>query len=259
MKLALTAETVGMPRQARGSLQRAFETLRLEFQPIVSLPAGRVFAYQADVCTDEPGLAEGHALRAAAERSSRDQALGRRVRALAAEAVALAPTTALFVSLGARDLLDEQLYDAAAPLGKVARRVILQLEERPAIEDAGRLDARIARLRLMGFRLATTDFGAGDGGLSSAPLIWPDFVRPGAHWVRGVHRSLAVQLLLRDLCGIFGHTRMQVIADGVQTAEDRDTLAGLGCQLGQGPLFGGRRRWNEAPGALLPSLCERLS
>jgi EAL domain-containing protein (putative c-di-GMP-specific phosphodiesterase class I) len=198
--------------------------LGLRFQPVLSAHDGRLFAYEAVV--------SGGRARAAALAEGPHE-VGRQLRDLAARAAAQS-SVPLFVPISGRDLLDDQLYDPTRPLGRVARRVVLQIEDRPTIAETVELDGRLGRLRRLGFRLAVTDFGAGDGGLSSAPLVWPDFVEIGHPILDLIHQSPARQQVVADLCRLFHQMQMQVVAGGMISAADRAAASALGFDLVHG-------------------------
>ncbi|HET9484244.1 MAG TPA: response regulator, partial [Xanthomonadales bacterium] len=124
----------------RTSLQvrfdKALESLWIVFQPIVSWAARRVFAYEALVRYREPEFPTPHELFAAAVRLGRVHELGRRIRAAVAQRAAHAPGDALvFVNVHPAELDDEALYAADAPLGALARRVVLEITERASLDD----------------------------------------------------------------------------------------------------------------------------
>jgi EAL domain-containing protein (putative c-di-GMP-specific phosphodiesterase class I) len=104
---------------------------------------------------------------------------------------------------------------------------------------------RIARLRQLGFRIAIDDIGAGYSGLNSFAMIQPDVVKLDITLVRGVDEDPVKRKLVRvlgDLCQDLG---ILVVAEGVETPSERDTLVSLGCDLLQGYLF-------ARPGAPFP-------
>ena len=147
------------------------------------------------------------------------------------------PEATLFVNLHASDLLDETLYDPSGALTQWAHRTVLEITERAAIDGIEDISDRIARLRRLGYRIAIDDIGAGYSGLSSFAMVQPDFVKLDITLVRGMDtdpvRTRLVQLLAelcRDL-GIF------VVAEGVETAAEREALLNLGIDLQQGYLF----------------------
>jgi EAL domain-containing protein (putative c-di-GMP-specific phosphodiesterase class I) len=55
--------------------------------------------------------------------------------------------------------------------------------------------------------------------------------------VRGIHRSPTKQKLFRSLAGLCRELNTEIIAEGVEVAEERDCLSELGADLFQGYLF----------------------
>jgi EAL domain-containing protein (putative c-di-GMP-specific phosphodiesterase class I) len=217
---------------------RALDALYMVYQPIISWSNRNAFGYEALVRSSEPSLPHPGALFEAAETLERTEVLGQRIRAKAGEPFERAHSGAtLFVNLHSRDLLDETLYDPSSPLTAWASRTVLELTERAAIDGIEDIGERIARLRRLGYRIAVDDIGAGYSGLSSFAMVQPDFVKLDITLVRGLDtdpvRTRLVQLLA-ELCtdlGIF------VVAEGVETANERDALIRLGIDLLQGYLF----------------------
>jgi len=217
---------------------RALDALYMVYQPIVSWSNRNAFGFEALVRSSEPSLPHPGAIFEAAETLQRTEELGQRIRVKAGEPFVNAlPDATLFVNLHSRDLLDESLYDPSCALTQWAHRTVLEITERAAIDGIEDIADRIARLRRLGFRIAIDDIGAGYSGLSSFAMVQPDFVKLDITLVRGVDtdpvRTRLVQLLAelcRDL-GIF------VVAEGVETAAERDALLKLGIDLLQGYLF----------------------
>jgi EAL domain-containing protein (putative c-di-GMP-specific phosphodiesterase class I) len=220
------------------SFDRALQTMWMAFQPIIDAKLKVVFGYEALLRSKEASLPHPGAMLSAAERLDRIFDLGRRVRALSAEAFApLAGDALLFVNLHTRDLLDPALYDANAPLTKIARRVVLEITERSTIDDVEDIQARMASLRQHGFRLAIDDLGAGYAGLSSFVAVQPEIVKLDMSLVRGVHQSEVRQRLIASMTSLCREMGMRVVAEGVEVADERDAVLAFGCELLQGYLF----------------------
>jgi EAL domain-containing protein (putative c-di-GMP-specific phosphodiesterase class I)/serine/threonine protein kinase/ActR/RegA family two-component response regulator len=223
----------------QASLGRALESMWMAFQPIVEPALERIFGYEALMRSDEPSLPHPGAILDAAERLDRLQDVGRRVRALSAAAFASVPgdTALLFINLHTRDLLDAALYDRESPLTRIARRVVLEITERAAIDDVRDIQARVDELRQLGFRIAIDDLGSGYAGLSSFVALRPDVVKLDMSLVRNVHQSEVRQRLVGAMTSVAKEMGMRVIAEGVELLEERDVVHGCGCELMQGYLF----------------------
>jgi EAL domain-containing protein (putative c-di-GMP-specific phosphodiesterase class I) len=230
------------------SFERALDALWIAYQPIVARASGRVFAYEALVRSREPALPHPGALLDAAERLDRLESLGRAIRRRAIEPMAQLPDDALlFVNLHPRDLLDEALLDGDGAFAAVAGRVVLEITERAALDDLAVVRERIDRLRAIGFRIAIDDLGAGHASLNSFALLEPDVVKLDMALVRELHRAPTKQKLVRTMIAMCSELGITLIAEGIETIDERDCLAALGCDLMQGYLF-------ARPGPAFPSV-----
>jgi EAL domain-containing protein (putative c-di-GMP-specific phosphodiesterase class I) len=220
------------------SFDRALESLWAAYQPIVSLKDKKIFGYEALLRSAEPSLPHPGAVLDAAERLGRIEVLGRTMRRRAAEPVAANPSIkTLFVNLHPADLLDADLPSPDSPLSRIANRVVLEITERASLDKVNDLRSRIAALREMGFRIAVDDLGAGYAGLASFALLEPEIVKLDMTLVRDIHKNSTKQKLVRSMSDLCKDMGMMVIAEGVETAEERDLLVSLGCDLVQGYLF----------------------
>ncbi len=221
------------------NFERALSTMWMAFQPIVEPVHERVFGYEALMRSTEPSLPHPGAILDAAERLDRLPEVGRRVRTLSAAAFQTVPNdnALLFVNLHTRDLLDEELYDPDAPLTRMARRVVLEITERAAIDDVKDVQTRVEALRRLGYRIAIDDLGAGYAGLSSFVALRPEIVKLDMSLVRNVHQSDVRRRLVAAMTSVAEDMGMQVIAEGIEQLEERDVVHGCGCNLMQGYLF----------------------
>lgn len=219
------------------SLDRALASLWMAYQPIVSWSSKRIFAFEALMRSEERSLPHPGAVLEAAERLDRLPEVGRAVRDHVASAVVGAPSEYVFVNLHTLDLLDDSLYSPSMPLSRVAGRVVLEITERAALDDVKDATARIASLRKLGFRIAVDDLGAGYAGLTSFAQLEPDVVKFDMSLVRGVHEHPKKKTLIRSMTALFHEMGLSVIAEGVESAAERDALAEAGCDLLQGFLF----------------------
>lgn len=221
------------------SLTSALENLWMAYQPIVRVSDRSLFGYEALMRSREAALPHPGAVLDAAERLDRLKEVGRRVRSLVALPFARAPQSAwLFVNLHAADLEDETLADAKSPLVAIADRVVLEITERAALDGVKSVEKRVAQLREIGFKIAIDDLGAGYAGLTSFALLEPDIVKLDMTLVRDVDTTPTKSKLIASVCQVCRDLDVQVVAEGIETAAERDALTTLGCDLFQGYLLG---------------------
>jgi EAL domain-containing protein (putative c-di-GMP-specific phosphodiesterase class I)/ActR/RegA family two-component response regulator len=230
------------------SFGSALASLWMAYQPIVSWSRRGVFGYEALLRSREPSLPHPGAIVDAAERLDRLHDLGRTIRTRAAEPATRLPDGAmLFVNLHTQDLLDVDLFDRTRPLAAIARNVVLEITERASLLDVRDVQSRIAGLREMGFRIAVDDLGAGYAGLASFAQLEPEVVKLDMTLVRGVHAQPTKLTLVRTMVAMCRELGMQVVAEGIETPEERDAMVNAGCDLLQGYLF-------AKPGAAFPGV-----
>src|SRR5262245_16726107 len=226
---------------------RALASLRLVFQPIVRAADSSVFGYEALARTDEASIPTPGALFEAAERLGRVHEVGGVVRDRAAVFLARAPSLTLFVNVHALELTDDALLSPAGVLATHARSVVLELTERSSFEHVPNLRARVSLLRRLGFRLAVDDLGAGYAGLTSFAALNPHVVKLDMSLVRGADTEPVKQRLIGSMASLCKEFGIMVVAEGIETVGERDTVTALGCDLLQGFFLG---RPQEAEAAL---------
>jgi EAL domain-containing protein (putative c-di-GMP-specific phosphodiesterase class I) len=214
------------------------EKLWMAMQPILSWRTRSIFAYEALLRTDEPTLKNPVTFLDAAARLGQTRELGRIVRRNVATAlITLPPSASVFVTLHPEDLVDEELASPEGSLTPFASGVVLEVTERAALEQVHGLVPAVAKLRRMGFRIALDDLGAGYAGLSSFALLEPEIVKVDMTLIRGIHLSPTKQKLFRSFASLCRELNTEIIAEGVELAEERDCLNALGGDLYQGYLF----------------------
>jgi EAL domain-containing protein (putative c-di-GMP-specific phosphodiesterase class I) len=219
-------------------MSRALGSLRMAYQPIISMSSRSIFAYEALMRPQEPALPNPGAMLEAAERLGRVLDLGRRTRELAARSIEALPAgVSVFVNLHPQELTDETLYSTMAPLSRHARRVVLEITERATLEDLTDLSERTRALRNMGFRFAVDDLGTGYAGLSSFVQLNPEIVKVDMGLVRDIHRNEMKEKVIRSIQGLCQEMRIGVVAEGVEVAEERRVLSEIGVDLLQGYAF----------------------
>ena len=107
-----------------------------------------------------------------------------------------------------------------------------------ALFDTGSSTLRhVQEIRRHGYRLAVDNIGKGYAGLQGLASLEPDYLKIDMSLVQGISQSplrLDVVAGILDLASTAG---IVSIAEGVETAEERDVIVGLGCDLMQGYLF----------------------
>ncbi len=223
---------------ADGTFADVLDALWVVFQPIVSVSRREVFGYEALMRSSDPAFRSPSLLLEGAERLNALDHLGRVVRERAVSGLANASgSPLLFVNLHPHDLADPELLDPDSPLATIAPRVVLEITERASLGGIDGVQARVAALRELGFRIAIDDLGAGYAGLTSFALLEPEIVKLDMTLTRNVDKSSVKQKLVASLSSLCREMGMIIVVEGVETIEERDALVSLGCDLLQGHLF----------------------
>lgn len=216
----------------------ALSQLWIASQPIVSWKDQAIIAYETLIRTDEPTLRSPLDLFDVAERLGRTEELGRAIRRLIVEVIPKAPASAMvYVNLHPNDLADEELYDCDGGLAPFASRIVLEITERAALDQIRGLRTRVERLRAIGYRIAVDDLGAGYAGLSSFAALEPDVVKADMSLVRGIESSAVKRKLVSAIVALSKDLDIKLVAEGIETAAERDCIVSLGADALQGYLF----------------------
>ena len=232
-------EFVGDVSGTEKRFELALPKIRMVFQPIVRSGDGSVFGYEALLRCDEPSMSSPLRLLAAAELLGRVNDVGRAVRASVAATIRAHRDRleAIFVNLHPSELRADLLAEAIDPLMPLARRVVLEVTERASLEGGARLDDDLARIRNLGYRIAVDDLGEGYAGLSSLVNLRPDVAKIDMSLVRDIDRAPLKRDIVAALVDMARRSGIVVVAEGIETVAERETLTDLGCDLLQGYLF----------------------
>ncbi|MCL6537426.1 MAG: EAL domain-containing protein [Acidothermus sp.] len=113
-------------------------------------------------------------------------------------------------------------------------RLVLELTEHAAVEDYALIQERLAPFRERGARVAIDDTGAGFASLRHLLLLQPEVIKLDLSITRGVDHDPARRALASALVGFAKDVGAHLIAEGVETARELETLAALGIEWAQG-------------------------
>jgi EAL domain-containing protein (putative c-di-GMP-specific phosphodiesterase class I) len=127
--------------------------------------------------------------------------------------------------------------DVVAAARLPAGRLVLELTEGAAVEDATRTFAAMRRLRALGVRLAIDDFGTGYSSLSYLREMPIDILKLDKLFVDGLSTDGSAEMLARGILDLARALGKLVVAEGVEQPTQATKLRELGCTLGQGFHF----------------------
>lgn len=214
-----------------------YDAFHMVFQPVIDLSTKNIVGYEALARFDiEPRRGPERWFADAAE-VGLGYVLELNALSQALDSLPnLPPGTFLSVNISAETLLHPELLALADP--DLAPRLVLELTERFPVEDYGAICRPLARLRARGVRLALDDTGAGYDSLRHLRTLVPDIIKLHPSLVRGIHQDPARRALTAALVAFATDTHTQLIAKGIETTTELDTLTSLGVRFGQGYLLG---------------------
>lgn len=130
--------------------------------------------------------------------------------------------------------------------------VVLELTESSLIADAARGLGVLARLRLKGFGLSIDDFGTGWSSLSQLSQVPFTELKIDQEFIAGANQQPRKRAVVEASLDLARKLGLDAVAEGVETVEDWQMLAELGCAIAQGRLIG-----DAVPGEELPALLGR--
>ncbi len=119
-----------------------------------------------------------------------------------------------------------------------AERIVIELTEHVRIDDYDRLLGSLSRVRERGARLAVDDTGAGFSSLGHILHLRPEIIKLDRQFTRGIDADPARRSLAHALVSFAHDLGAEVVAEGIETAAELDTIRGLGVPYGQGYFLG---------------------
>lgn len=112
----------------------------------------------------------------------------------------------------------------------------VELTESSLAVDANTAQSLVSELRTLGVTVAVDDFGTGYSSLSALKSFEIDYLKVDRSFVMAIHTQQGAAIC-RAVVSLGHALNMRVVAEGVETADQRDALARLGCDEVQGYLF----------------------
>jgi EAL domain-containing protein (putative c-di-GMP-specific phosphodiesterase class I) len=161
--------------------------------------------------------------------------LGRLCRSKAIEAMKTRLTRGefLFLNVDPHDFVDPEFSQLDREVAD-PQRVVIEITERTAIKDYPKFREYLKALRERGYRFAVDDAGSGYAGLGSIANLEPDFIKLDISLINCIDTNFIKQNLVETMVRFANDQGAKVIAEGVERAEEYETVKGLGVHLVQG-------------------------
>jgi diguanylate cyclase (GGDEF)-like protein/PAS domain S-box-containing protein len=115
--------------------------------------------------------------------------------------------------------------------------LLIELTESLLLDGHDQIRADLNELKDIGVRLAIDDFGTGYSSLGYLLELPIDVLKIDKTFVTGIASSWRRHALVEGIVRLARTLEVEVIAEGIETETERELLAGMGCQLGQGYLL----------------------
>jgi EAL domain-containing protein (putative c-di-GMP-specific phosphodiesterase class I) len=236
---------IGRERHLRRAVEN--DELTAHFQPVVDLVTGAPIGAEALVRWNRDGqLVPPASFIALAEETGLVVPLGQQVLAHALAMVkdwqaAGHDGLTMSVNLSVRELesptLVRELAGAIEAAGVPASALVVELTESALMSDVLVMTERLAALRALGLRIAIDDFGTGYSSLARLRWLPIDILKIDRSFVAQVDSDEQSTAVLRAVLALAAALDLEVVVEGVERAEQRDVLVGMGARAAQGYLF----------------------
>jgi len=263
---AAALERLQLEQRMRTGLLRG--ELEVHYQPKLDLASETVTGFEALVRWRDPerGMVLPGAFIPVAEQSGMIVEIGRRVLELVCEQIARweeagrAGIERVSVNVSARQFeggeLVETVRQALERSGAPAERLELEITEGTVMRDERSVIAALLELRALGVSISLDDFGTGYSSLSYLRSLPVDTLKIDMAFVRNIASNPEDAALSAAIVAMGKARGLRVVAEGVESPEQRRLLRGFGCDEIQGFLISPALPADEAAGVRGASFAE---
>ena len=230
----------------QGALDRG--EMEVWYQPLVHLESGRLKGYEALVRWRRPGfgvVAPGEFIEMV-EELGMINLIGSWVLETAAHQLAVwqetAPELILSVNVSSREIVRSDYVEGVAAAiersGVKAESLVLEITESVLVEDTQTAQLCLQGLKNLGVRLAIDDFGTGYSSLQYLRRLSVDILKIDRAFVSSTSAELHDPTIVASITELGHAFGLEVVAEGIETEEQRQALVALGVDSGQGYHFG---------------------
>ena len=240
-------EELRVQRQLGLDLEAAIERreILVHFQPVVRLEDGEIEGFEVLARWPHPerGLLSAAEFLPAAEETGLTIELGRLVLQQALEAARRWPQRlSIWLNVAAAELADERLVDTLSEAlkghGVEPGRLVIEVTESGVIQGSDGALVAMRRLRELGVSLTIDDFGTGYSSLSRLAEFPIESVKIPKPFVDKLVGDDADEAFVDAILRLGDSLGLVAVAEGIEHVAQAERLKQMGCQFGQGYLFG---------------------
>ena len=229
-----------------GGLERALNTsqFKMAYQPIVKAETGAILGFEALVRWDSPehGPISPADFVPIAEETGLILDLGDWITRQAFKDCRRWDGPYVSINVSARQFLRHNVADRILRYAEEAdvapSKIQIELTETAIIDDVERADHNLKILRSAGVRVALDDFGTGYSSLVYLNQFAIDCIKIDKSFVDNVARDRQSAVIVASVSRLAASLGMSVVAEGVETEDQRKILIAAGCGALQGYHFG---------------------
>jgi len=233
-------------RELEIALRRALAAgqFELHYQPLVNVDSKRITGCEALLRWNHPerGMIPPAEFIPVAEEIGLIVPLGEWVlRKACLDAASWPDDIKIAVNLSPTQVTNQNLVpivvSALAAAGLAARRLEVEITESVLLHNTEANTATLHRLRELGVHISMDDFGTGYSSLSYLRKFPFDKIKIDRSFISGLPNDNESIAIVRAVAGLAANLNMTATAEGVETAEQLETIRALGCVEMQGYLF----------------------
>ncbi len=224
-------------------------TLYYAFQPIVDARTGKIFAYEALLRPDVNEFESAKDVMEAARREGKLKQIEELTWFQSLEAFEqhicegrIEENTYLFInSIPNQRMNPEKEEEFGRCFGKYLKQIVLELTEEEQIDGENWEEKqRIHKMR--GGKIALDDYGTGYNSEKTLLLVSPDFIKVDMAIIKEIHLSPDKRTIMEYIVNYAHERGKYIIAEGVETIEEIQTVVALGADYLQGFFFAKPKR-----------------
>lgn len=222
----------------------AAQKINIHFQPIITANGQAIFAYEAlSRGPADSTLCSPIQLFSEAKRQQQLFALESICRRKAIEQFTQQQLPGkLFINITPETLLQPDHYkgltlDLINNFGLRPEQVVIEITEHSPTNDYALMCHAVKHYQGEGFSIALDDLGAGYSSLRLWSEVQPEYVKIDRHFISGIEKDKVKRDFVRSIVEIARAVKSQVIAEGIETRQEFETLSEIGVDYLQGYYF----------------------
>jgi EAL domain-containing protein (putative c-di-GMP-specific phosphodiesterase class I) len=133
--------------------------------------------------------------------------------------------------------LPERIAQSAGRANMPLSRLVVEITESGLIKEFGKALDVLARLRLRGAGVSIDDFGTGYSSMAQLRRVPCTELKIDRMFVKDMLSDESAMALVEESIGLAHRLRLRVVAEGVETLQQAQALAAIGCDIAQGYYY----------------------